>query len=204
MLRKVTSLTLLFSSIIVGISSVVLYVGPPSHIAFFSDWRFWGLEKYQWNSLHLMGGILFIIGVVLHSYYNWKAILRYMKTKDNKLIIATMPGIISLFITALVCVNAILFLPPTSLIAHLGHEINQEHLHTYDVFPFGQPDKYSLKKAAIYMGKTPQKCLASLRECGFEVESAEQSIGRIAENNDISTSVVLETIRKDVIIDAAR
>ena len=197
MLRKVTSLTIFFSGIVVGISSVVLYMGPPTHVAFFSDWSFWGLEKYQWNSLHLMSGILFIIGVILHSYYNWKALLRYMKNKDNKFIAATIPGIISFLITAIVCVDAIFFLPPANMIGHLGHQINQEHLHAYDVFLFGQPNRYSLKKAAIYMGKHPQKCIVALRKCGVKVKSSEQSIGEIAKNNAISTNVILEIIRKD-------
>ena len=197
MFRKVTSLTLLFSGIILGISSVVLYVGPPTHVAFFSDWSFGGLEKRHWNSLHIMSGILFILGVILHSYYNWKALLRYMTLQNSKFIFATKPCIISLFITALVCVDAILFLPPASLIGHLGHEINQEYLHTYNVFPFGQPDRYSLKKTATYMGKSSQECLALLRKDGFKVKSTEQSIGEIAGNNDVSIHVVFEVIRKD-------
>lgn len=196
MFRKITSLTILYSGILVVATSVVLYVGPPTHIAFFSDWRMLGLAKEQWNALHVMNGILFLVGVVVHVLYNWKAILLYLKNKKENLVVFTTPCVISLCITILVCIDAILFLPPARQVLHLGHSINQNHLRRYGVFPFGEPDAYALKKAAMYLGRDPQQSVAALRDNGIEVESNEQSVREIAENNGISTSAVLDIIRK--------
>ncbi len=196
MFRKITSLTILFSSILIVATGIVLYMGPPTHIAFFSDWRMLGLTKNQWNAMHVTNGILFLIGLVVHVVYNWRPLLHYLKSKNHRVIIITLPCVISLCITVLVCIDAILFLPPAKQVFHLGHVINQNHIRRYGVFPFGPPDAYTLTKAAMYLGCNPEDCLAALRRNGINVDGTEQSVLDIAQDNGISMNAVLDIMRE--------
>lgn len=84
MIKKTASLTLAFSGIVLLLSSVVLYVGPPSHVGHFSPWLLLGLSRHHWGAIHLNGGILFCIAMLVHTYYNWKLLLSYMKRKRNR------------------------------------------------------------------------------------------------------------------------
>lgn len=61
LLRKTVSIVLLFTGIVMIISSVVIFIAPPNHVAYFSDWELWNLKRDQWNSDHVNIGNLFIL-----------------------------------------------------------------------------------------------------------------------------------------------
>ncbi len=44
-MHKITSLTALISFLLLVLNSIVLYITPHGRIAYWADWRFWGLTK---------------------------------------------------------------------------------------------------------------------------------------------------------------
>ncbi len=198
MTRKITSLTLFISGILVIITSIILYIGPPTHVAHFSDWRILGLTKCQCNAIHIMIGLLFLIAMFFHIYYNWKPILSYLKNTKKEMVVFTKPFIVSFIITAYVCIGTLFDLPPMSQVIQFVKSVKIAHVRTYGSPPYGGAELSSLETIATYMGWHSEKCLATLRERGFRVDSAEQSIKDISQNNGVSTSDVLENMRKSV------
>jgi len=77
-LRKITSLTMFLSFLLLIVTSIVLYVVPHGRIAYWSDWRFMGLTKTLWGDVHINLGVLFLVSGLLHLYYNWKPMVTYM------------------------------------------------------------------------------------------------------------------------------
>jgi hypothetical protein len=177
------------------ITSLVLYVGPPTHVAHFSDWLAAGLTKCQWNALHIISGLLFIITMFFHIYFNSKTMLSYLKDKKRRMVLFTRPFMVSLFLTAYVCAGSILELPPMGQIIQWIRSVKLSHVQKYGTPPYGQAEQASLKSIAEYMGWDVNKCLAALLQKGFSVESAEQSIKSIGEENGLSTGAVLENMR---------
>jgi len=106
--RKTSTLTLFFSSIIVVVSSLVLYVGPPTHVANFSDSRAAGLGKCPWSAVHIMVGLLFVVAMFFHIYFNWKSMLAYMSNSKRNPMPLSKPLVVSLVLTAYVCMAALL------------------------------------------------------------------------------------------------
>jgi len=88
-LKKITSLTALLSFIGLVLTSLTLYIVPHGRIAYWTDWRLWGLDKTQWGNIHINIGILFLLTGFLHIYYNWKILLSYFKTKTKQVKIFT-------------------------------------------------------------------------------------------------------------------
>ena len=80
-LRKITSLTALLAFVGMVVTSLVLYIGPQGRVAYWADWTLLGLDKTQWGDLHINMGLVFLLSILLHIYYNWKAILAYLKDK---------------------------------------------------------------------------------------------------------------------------
>jgi hypothetical protein len=70
-IRKITSLTASVSFLLLILNSVVLYIVPQGRVAYWSDWRLWGLTKTEWGNQHIIIGILFLLALFLHIYYNW-------------------------------------------------------------------------------------------------------------------------------------
>jgi predicted RND superfamily exporter protein len=193
--RKTSSLTLFFSGIIVVVTSLVLYIGPPTHVAHFSDWRMAGLDKCQWNAVHIMAGLLFVIAMFFHIYFNWKAMLAYLNNSKRNRVPLSKPFVVSLVLTAYVCTGSLVGLPPMSQLIQWIRSVKIGHVQKYGAPPYGQAEQASLKIIATYMGWDANKSLSALRQKGLIVESAEQSIKSIARNNGISTSAVLENMR---------
>ena len=74
-LRKITSLTAALAFCVVVVTSVILYIVPQGRVAYWADWRLWGLTKEQWGDVHITVGLLFLLALVLHLFYNWKPLL---------------------------------------------------------------------------------------------------------------------------------
>jgi predicted RND superfamily exporter protein len=193
--RRTASLTLFVSGSIVFISSLILYIGPPTHVAHFSDWRMLGLAKCQWNAIHIMTGLLFVIAMFLHIYFNWQMILAYLKNKRREMVLFTRPLVFSAAITAYVCAGTLWGLPPMGQIITWLRSIKIGHVHAYGTPPYGRAEHASLRSIAQYMGWDAEKCFINLREKGIKVTSVDHSITQIAKSNGISTGDILENMR---------
>jgi hypothetical protein len=193
--RRTSSLTLLVSGCIIFVSSLILYIGPPTHVAHFSDWRMMGLTKCQWNAIHIMTGLLFVIAMFLHIYFNWQMILAYLKNKRREMVFFTRPFVSAVVITAYVCAGTLWGLPPMNQIIKWIKSVKIGHVHAYGTPPFGRAEQSSLRRIAEYMGWDAKKCFITLQEKGVKVTSVDQSITQVAEINGISTGAVLENMR---------
>lgn len=83
-MRKITSLTLGFSFLIMTYTGIMLFIAPQGKIAHWSNWELLGLSKTQYGDIHITSMFVMIIFGVLHIYYNWKAIVSYLKDKTKK------------------------------------------------------------------------------------------------------------------------
>ena len=64
-IRRMTSLTAALSFIILFVTIVVLYIVPQGRVAYWADWRLWGMTKEQWGNIHLNIGLLFLLSIQL-------------------------------------------------------------------------------------------------------------------------------------------
>jgi len=106
-IRRVVSLTSALSFVVTVVTSVVLYIVPQGRIAYWANWRLWGLTKEQWGGIHINVGILFIIGLGFHIYYNWKPMMTYLKNNARNLKIFTKEFNLALVITLVFIINQI-------------------------------------------------------------------------------------------------
>ena len=63
-IKRITSLTALISFILLLLNSIVLYITPHGRIAYWADWRLWGLTKTEWANQHIIIGILFFLAIL--------------------------------------------------------------------------------------------------------------------------------------------
>lgn len=66
-MRKITSLTATLSFVLTVVTSIILYIVPHGRVAYWSDWRMWGLNKTQWGDIHINMGLLFLLSLCLPS-----------------------------------------------------------------------------------------------------------------------------------------
>jgi len=67
------------------LTSIVLFIVPQGRVAYWADWRLWGLTKTDWGNIHINLGLLFLIALFVHIYYNWKPLISYLKNKAKQI-----------------------------------------------------------------------------------------------------------------------
>ena len=193
-LRKITSLTALLSFILMLLTSIILYIVPEGRVAYWSDWRLWGLSKTQWGALHVNLGFLFVLSGILHIYYNWKPIVSYMKKRGKELTVFTVNFNIA-FIVLIVCTAGTYFeIPPFHWVQTLGESIKDAGSRTYGEPPYGHAELSSLKLLSRRLGLDLTTSVTALKKANIRIESETQSILEIAKANGLTPKVVYETM----------
>ena len=86
--RSLTTFLLTFAALLMVVSSVVLFVLPHGRIAFWNDFRIWGLSKEQWEAIHVTGGILLLLSSIVHLYFNWKMLMTHIARQKLAMLLA--------------------------------------------------------------------------------------------------------------------
>ena len=185
-LRKITSLTMLVSFVFLVLTSIILYIEPQGRVAYWSDWRLWGLSKTQWENLHLNLGALFLLAGIFHLIYNWKAITAYLKDKARQLRVFTSNFNLALAVTLFVSAGTLLNIPPMSTLVSIGNSITDRANLKYGEPPYGHAELSSLKLFARRTDLDLNKARMLLEKAGIRFNDDQQSILEIAKTNGIT------------------
>ena len=82
--RGLTSFIVLFNFLIMLLSGIMLYLSPRGRVANWTGWTMWGLEKGEWEALHLTMALAMLVAAGFHSYFNWSYLVRYIKDAANR------------------------------------------------------------------------------------------------------------------------
>jgi len=194
-MRKITSMTMIWSLIVLTFNSIVLYVVPEGRIANWADWRFWGLDKHDWSAQHTTVGFLFIFAGLLHIYYNWKPLVSYMKNKAKSFSLFTTASNIGLGLTLIFVIGTYLNVPPMSTIVDFSTQIKDGAATKYGDPPYGQAQSSSLQGFTSRLGLDLEKSKELLAEAGISVEDDKEMIVDIASRSGKTPQQIYEIIK---------
>ncbi len=189
-MRKITSLTALVSFILLILSSVILYIVPQGRVAYWADWRLWGLTKTQWGDQHIILGVLFLLAISLHIYYNWKPIVSYLKNKARQFRLFTRNFNVALVITAVCVVGAYVEVPPFNWVLDFSESIKESAAQKYGEPPYGHAELSPLKTFASRTGLDLAAAMAQLKKAGVRFNNEKQTLLEIAKLNNMTPKQV--------------
>jgi hypothetical protein len=194
-MRKITSMTMLVSLVLLLLNSIVLYIVPEGRVAYWADWHLVGLTKTEWGDQHVTVGVLFLIASVLHMFFNWSAIKAYMKNKARELKVFTGSFNIAVLITLLVAVGTYYQIPPMSTILALGESIKADGSKKYGEPPYGHAELSSLQLFAKKEQLDADKAVELMKAAGLKVEGSKETLKTIARNNSLTPQQLYEIIK---------
>ena len=145
-LRKITSLSALVSFLMLVASSIVLYLSPQGRVAYWADWRLWGLSRTEWANIHLNLGLLLLLTTAVHIYYNWKPITSYLKNKARQVKVFTAEFNLALAITAAFILGTYFLAPPFSWVLDGADALKAAAARKYGEPPYGHAELTPLEK----------------------------------------------------------
>jgi len=194
-MRKITSMTALLSFVLLIATSIILYIVPAGRVAYWANWRLWGLSKEQWGAVHINLGFLLLLTMVLHVYYNWQSLVSYMKNKTKKFKLFTVDFNVSLLITLVVFFGTLAGLPPMSTIIDLGAKISENANLHYGEPPYGHAEMSSLADFSYKVKVDLAEGITRLQAAGYEVPDSKQTISQLAEANGVSPKLLYAVIK---------
>lgn len=193
--RKITSLTALLSFIFLLLTSIILFIVPHGRVAYWSDWRLWGLNKTQWADLHTNGGVLFLLAIFLHTYLNWKPIVNYLKNKSRNLVVLTKEFNLAMALLLVFCIGTYFQVAPFSWILSWGESFKDAATEKYGEPPYGHAELSSLKMFTQRMRIDLAEGMSNLRNAGMKFDNEKQTILAIAALNNITPKEVYNAMK---------
>ena len=185
-LRRIVSLTLLLSALLMLTSSIVLYIVPHGRIAYWADWKLWSLSKTQWGNLHTNAGLLMLIAACLHVWYNWRPITSYLKNKARQVRLFTPNFNAALVLTAAFVVLTLAEVPPLAWVQDLGESIKDGGSERLGEPPYGHAELSSLRVFLRNTGQDATRAKENLEAAGVTGITPEISIVELAHSNGMS------------------
>lgn len=193
-MRKITSLTAALAFVLTLLTSIILYIVPQGRVAYWADWRLWGLTKTEWGNLHINLGLLFFIALFLHVYYNWKPLMAYLKNRARQFNLFTRAFNIALLVTLVCAVGTYFLIPPFSWVMVLNDHFKESGAARYGEPPYGHAELSSLKVFAGKMNLDLGKSMALLEKAGFKVEDPEITLAAIGRQYAVPPQVLYQAM----------
>lgn len=182
-IRKITSMTMLISFILLVITSIILYIVPHGRVAYWSDWHLWGMSKTQWGDLHINLGFLFLFAGLLHIFYNWSFLVTYMKNRSRQVKIFTPSFTVAMVLTLIVGVGTYFQIPPLSSVINLGESIKDAASEKYGEPPYGHAELSSLKLLCKKQNIDLKQAMELLQLAGIKFSSSGETLATMATAN---------------------
>jgi hypothetical protein len=192
--QRFVSLSAGLSFIIIFISSGVLYFIPDRGVTGWTAWSFLGLDKQQWDNLHINLGIFFLVMIVWHIYFNWKPIKNYLKVK-KELKIFTKEFNIALIWTTIFTVGTITMTIPLSILVNLGNGIKAKNALNDGNPPFAYAELSSFEDFCTLTHIDLDDAIKKLEEKDIELDSTKELLKDIASKNSTSPKAIFLTIK---------
>ena len=201
-IRRITSLTASVAFLLMLLTSIILYIVPQGRVAYWADWRLWGLSKTDWGNIHINLGLLFLIALSLHIYYNWKPLISYLKNKAKEIKVFTPDFNIALLIVIVFIAGTYFLLPPFSWVMTLNDHLKDSGAEKYGEPPYGHAELSSLKTFTKKLNLDLAKSLELLAKAGYSVENGETTLEAVGRRYNIPPQLIYHTIKPAAIIAA--
>ena len=188
--KSFVSFLVLFYIIILTITGIVLYFSPPGRVANWVEWRFLGLTKTGWQSVHTIFSFTFVVLAGFHLYYNWVVFWSYLKSKVQAGIKMKRELILSGSFTSIILVLTILNFPPFSSVMQLGDYLSESWSNESTEPPIPHAELLTVKDYAQKTDLSLYKALQNLHLAGLKGIDSLAVIGDIAQLNGLTPNEV--------------
>lgn len=190
--------------ILMLLTSIILYIVPQGRVAYWANWRLWGLTKTDWGNIHINLGLLFLIALSLHIYYNWKPLISYLKNKAKKIKVFTAEFNIALIIIIVFIFGTYFLVPPFGWVMALNDHFKDAGAEKYGEPPYGHAELSSLKTFTQKMNLDLTGSMELLDKAGYPVEKSDMTLEAIGRSYNIPPQQLYQTIKPAVKIAARK
>lgn len=184
--KPFTSFLVLCASLVILLTGAVLYVAPAGRIANWTHWMLGPLDKEQWQALHTVFALLFVIAAALHLVFNWRVLLSYLRTRlhtgtSNRREFAAASAI-----SALVLGLTLADVPPFATVMAVGEWAKNSWVSQETEPPVPHAEGLTLARLADVTGQPLDQVVRTLDRAGVRGATGEVTVGELAARNGLT------------------
>jgi hypothetical protein len=178
-----------------SLTGIMLYIVPKGKIAYWANWKMFGLTKTQYADIHITMMMLFLVVTIWHIYYNWKPLISYIKNETKQITFLKKELLIAVALNVIFVAGTLTGLQPFKTVLDINEDIKNYWEKEYGSPPFGHAEEASLQSFSQRMGINVESAMAQLKEQNIAVESKSQLLLDIAEKNGVPPKVISDIIK---------
>lgn len=178
------------------VSGLVAYIVPHGRVAYRTHRQFPGLSKTNWDDVHILSSIVFLVAASVHIYLNRKPLLRAVSAKMSGTAGLRKEPVLAIVIGVFVFISAVYHVPPLSYLLDLNAYVKTTWVPSKEHEPpFGHAELLSLRTLTKKQGIPLVEAVKELEAKGIEFNDPGQSLEEIAKANKKSPMTVYDLIR---------
>ena len=172
-LKKITSLVMLWSMMMMTYTGSILYISPHGRVAYWTNWELFGWSKDQFAEIHTTFMVLFIIVTLLHIFYNWKPLTSYMKNQVKAFVFFTKEMLVAVSVVLLFLFGTLYTVVPFSTFLDFGEEMKESWVEKSQEPPYGHAEESTLMDFSQKTGYDVEQLINVLKENGIEASQTD-------------------------------
>jgi len=186
--RAFFSLYVVISFVVMAITGLVLFATPPGRVANWSEWRFAGLTKEEWQAIHTTFTLFFLVAASFHVYYNWNILLSYLRNRMRQGVPRKRELAWSAIAASSLVVLTLADVPPISYIMETSETLSASWSTSTTEPPVPHAELLTLAKLADTVKVPIEKINAKLDAAAVDRGTADATLGEIAERAGLKPS----------------
>jgi hypothetical protein len=182
------------SFVVLAASGLVLYCAPPGRVASWSRWTLGALDRHQWQALHTVVALVFVLAGAFHLWFNWRTFWFYLRRKlaegpvaKRELALATATVVAVLGLT-------LADLPPFGPVLDLGERLKGSW-STGGEPPVPHAELLTVERLAATTQIPLERVLANLEAAGVKAGEPKATVAALASANGLTPQQVWERLK---------
>ena len=194
-LRRLTSLTITFSFLVMSYTGIILFIAPKGRVANWTNWELLGLDKTQYTILHVTFMVLFLVGMLFHIYLNWCPLMCYLKNRARQFSLLTKEFILALTINVIFVIGTLYYWAPIEQFLDFEDDVKASWEKKVDKAPYGHAELSSIEEFAQRTGKDAMMIVEQLKAKNLSGVSLDTTIEKVAKENGKSPADLFEMLK---------
>lgn len=182
------------------VSGIILYLAPPGRVANWTNWQILGLSKQDWQNQHTIFSLALVVLSIFHLFsINWKTFWSYIAAKAHAGLGKPFEIFSILLLALLFGIGTHLKLQPFSTVIDFGAYLSESWEEPQSRPPAPHTERMTLREisAKFASGKKPETLREKLETEGITVQSLDQTLENIGNENNTSAQKIYELLGID-------
>jgi len=201
--RRLVTAVLALSFVAAAVSGIVLFLRPEGSLARWTGWMVFGLDKKQWEAVHIVLVLVLLFASLAHVWLNWRPLVASALARTSRgpaagWRLGVAPEFAAAVGVVLIAVSAavIPWQPATALLG-MRSLIKDGRLAARVLPPAADADRLTVSALCRALSIDEQRGIANARARGLEVQDPSQTIATIAERHRVTPEAVYLALSGD-------